>query len=261
MHGLTRRKAAIRGWVGLAAGLALLGTSEAHAQDGASQDGPPQDGPHQDKAAQIAAEAQKAAEDPTKIATKAGVAYADELSVSGSIAVGPKFKFNGRVAKSGQWSIGASYLFPIAILTFTAGKSELDSGVKQDRYSLGGFVPLHQLGLKTGKWMVFVPFGYSYTKSTGEGVVDLDQQDGIPLQISSNSAYIGVFTVRPLNERLTFVGGGNYTRGTHDYSGVAVAGGLSYHLTQADTVALRASYIDNTYGSKQRIGVSYQHEF
>ncbi|MCJ2178116.1 hypothetical protein [Novosphingobium album (ex Hu et al. 2023)] len=203
---------------------------------------------------------EKAAEDPTKIATKAGVSYSDELSVSGSVAVGAKFKFNGRIAKSGQWSLGASYLFPVAILTFAAGRSELDSGVKQTRYSLGGFVPLNQLGLKTGKWLIFVPFGYSHTNSR-QPVTDIDQQDGIPIQISSNSGYVGLFTLRPLNRRLTFMAGANFTRGTHDFSGIAAAGGLSYHLTPNDTVAVRGSYIDNTFGQKKRIGISYQHEF
>ncbi len=203
---------------------------------------------------------EKAAEDPTKIATKVGVAYSDELSASGSIAIGPKFKFNARVAKSGQWSLGASYLLPVAIVTLTAGKSELDTGVLQKRYSIGGFVPLNQLGLKTGKWMLFVPFGYTYTNSR-QPVTDLDQQDGIPIQVSSSSGYLGLFTLRPLGARLTLMAGANYTRGTHGYSGVAAGGGLSYHLTKRDTVALRGSFVHNTFGGKQRVGVSYQHEF
>ncbi|MBT0668174.1 hypothetical protein HT136_07325 [Novosphingobium profundi] len=207
-----------------------------------------------------AAERGKAAEDPTKIATKAGVSYSDELSASGSVAVGPKFKFNGRIAKSGQWSAGASYLFPVAILTLTAGRSELDTGVKQTRLSVGGFVPLSQLGLKTGRWQFFAPFGYSHTKSE-QAVTDLDMQDGIPVSISSDSVYVGLFTIRPLSTRLTLLAGANYTRGSHDYSGIAAAGGLSYHLTGRDTVSVRGSYVHNSFGQKQRIGIAYQHEF
>jgi len=205
-------------------------------------------------------EEEKAAEDPTKISTRVGAAYAGELSASGSLAIGPRFKINGRVARSGQWSLGASYLLPVAILTFAAGRSELDTGVKQTRYSLGGFVPLNSLGLQTGKWQVFVPFGYSYTNSR-QPVTDLDVQDGIPMQISSNSGYVGLFTIRPLTQRMTLMAGGNFTKGTHGFSGYAVAGGVSYHLGPNDTVAVRASHIDNTFGQKQRIGVSYQHEF
>ncbi|MFC0684816.1 hypothetical protein [Novosphingobium clariflavum] len=207
------------------------------------------------------AETEKAAEDPTKIATKLGIAYADELSASGSMAIGPKLKFNARIARSGQWSLGASYLLPVAIVTFMAGRSELDTGVKQTRYSLGGFVPLSQLGLKTGKWLIFVPFGYTYSNSRQGAVTDLDQQDGIPITVSSSSGYLGLFTIRPLTTRLTLMAGANYTRGTHDYSGVAAGGGLSYHLTKQDTAALRGSYVNNSFGTRKRIGISYQHEF
>lgn len=233
-------------------GVLLTGVAQAQGQSG-----PPAPGPAPTPAP---VEAEKAAEDPTKIATRAGIAFSDELSVSGSVAIGPKVKFNGRVAKSGQWSLGASYLFPVAILTFAAGKGELDSGVKQTRYSLGGFAPLAKWGLKTGKWMVFLPFGYTYTKGE-QAVTDIDMQDGIPVQVSSNSGYIGLVTIRPLNQRLTLTAGGNYTKGTKGFSGIAAGAGLSYHLTADDTVALRASYVDNTFGSKQRIGISYQHEF
>ena len=55
--------------------------------------------------------------------------------------------------------------------------------------------------------------------------------------------------------------GANYTRGTNNFSGVAAAAGLSLHLTERDTVALRASYVDNSFGSKKRVGISLQHEF
>ncbi len=207
-----------------------------------------------------AAPAEKSAEDPTKIATKAGAAYSGELSASGSVAFGVKFKVNGRVAESGQWSMGASYLLPVAILTFAAGKGELDTGVEQTRYSLGGFVPLRQLGLDTGRWQLFAPFGYTYTDSR-QAVTDLDQQDGIPIQVSSSSGYVGLFALRPLSERLTLMGGANFTRGTKGFSGVAAAAGLSFHLSGRDTVALRASMVDNSFGQKKRIGISYQHEF
>lgn len=203
---------------------------------------------------------EKAAEDPTKIATKVGIAYAGELSASGSVAIGPKLKLNGRIAESGNWSLGASYLFPVAILTFAAGRSEFESGVEQTRFSLGGFVPLNPLGVKTGKWQLFVPFGYTYTNGKLP-VTDIDQQEGIPIQTSSNSAYVGLFTLRPLNARLTLLAGANLTKGTNDFSGVAAVGGVSYHLTERDTVAFRASYVDNSFGQKSRLGISYQHEF
>ncbi|SNS45690.1 hypothetical protein SAMN06295912_1076 [Sphingomonas laterariae] len=211
-------------------------------------------------AAPAEAQKEKAAEDPTKIATKAGVSYSDELSVSGSVAFGAKFKVNGRVSESGQWSIGASYLFPVAILTFSAARIELDSGVEQTRYSLGGFVPLTELGLDTGKWRLFVPFGYSHTNGK-QPSIDIDQNEGFPTEMSSSSGYVGLFSIRPLNEHITLLAGGNVTNGTNDFSGYSVGGGLSYHLSGRDTVGLSGNYIDNSFGQRKRVSVSYRHEF
>ncbi len=168
--------------------------------------------------------ADKAPDDPTKIVTKAGLSYSDEIAVSGSLAVGTKFKFNGRTTESGQWSLGGSYLFPVTILTFAAGKRELDDGVMQTQYSLGGYVSLAQLGVPSGKWQLFVPFGYQYT--TGEQpVTETDMQDGIPVEASSSSGYVGLFALRPLNRHLSFLASASLSRGTRDYSGTSVYGG------------------------------------
>lgn len=204
--------------------------------------------------------AEKSADDPTKIATKAGVAYSDEFFVSGSLAIGPKFKFNGRVSESGLWSIGASYLFPIAILTFSAGKNEFDSGVEQTRFSIGGFAPLSQLGVKTGEWRFFIPFGYTYTDGHLP-VNDIDQGDGFPVGLSSNSGYVGLFMMRPLSEKFTLTGVANFTKGTNDFSGIALGGGVSYHFTKDDTLGVSASYIDNSFGQDEKLRIFYRHEF
>lgn len=212
-------------------------------------------------ASPVCAQSEKAAEDPTKIATKAGASYSDdEFSVSGSLAVGPRLKFNGRVSESGLWSVGASYLFPVTILTFAAAKNKLDTGVEQTRYSLGGFVPVTQLGLKTGKWILFVPFGYTYTKGKGL-VTDVDQNENLTFEVSSNSGYVGLFVLRPLGPRFTLMAGGNLTKGTHDFSGFALGGGLSYHLRKKDTLRVSASYNDNSFGTKKKLNIAYVHEF
>lgn len=208
----------------------------------------------------FADEAEKSPDDPTKIATKAGISYADEFFVSGSLAVGPKLKFNGRISESGQWSLGASYLFPVAILTFSAAHTDFDSGGDQTRYSLGGFVPLSQLGVKTGKLQVFVPFGYTNTKGH-QPVTDVDQSDSFPIEVSSNSGYVGVFLLRPLNEKFTLMGGGNVSKGTHDFSGISVGGGISYHFTHNDTFGVSASYVDNSFGQNENLRLTYRHEF
>lgn len=205
-------------------------------------------------------EQEKANEDPTKIATKLGIAYSDNLTLSGSLAIGPKAKFNARIHDGGEWSLGASYLFSVAILTFSAAKTEFDNGSVQTRYSLGGFVPLTGLGLKTGRWQLFTPFGYTYTE--GEmSVSDLDLHQTFAVEVSSNSGYVGLFGLLPYNERISFLAGGIVTKGSDNFSGYSAGGGVSYHLTPDDTIALFASYVDNSFGQKQKLGLSYQHEF
>ncbi|MFH5772645.1 hypothetical protein ACHFJ0_00255 [Paracoccus sp. NGMCC 1.201697] len=202
----------------------------------------------------------KAAEDPTKIATKAGVSYSGDATISGSLAVGPKFKFNARISEGGQWSVGASYLFPIAILTFAASKSEFDDGSLQTRYSLGGFVPCKSLGVDTGKWQAFVPFGYTHTDAENS-VTDVELDETIIVEMSSKSAYVGLSGIRPLNDRMTLMAHGVVSKGSDDFSGVALGVGSSYHLTPSDRITAFGRYVDNSFGAKQKLGISYQHEF
>jgi len=210
--------------------------------------------------AQAPSQSEKAAEDPTKIATKLGVAYSDEFAISGSLAFGPVTKVNARITESGQWSLGGSYLFPFAIVTFSAGRNELDSGVTQTHYSLGGFMPITAMGVKTGRWQLFVPFGYTY--NNGElTIADVELGQSMTLEASNNSVYVGLFALRPLSARLTLMGGGIFTRGSDDFSGTALGGGLPYHLSKDDTIGLSAHYIDNSYGSETKAGISYRHEF
>ena len=44
-------------------------------------------------------------------------------------------------------------------------------------------------------------------------------------------------------------------------NGVALGGGLSYHLTRRDTVGANISYVDNSFGTSQKLRFSYRHEF
>jgi hypothetical protein len=206
------------------------------------------------------AQAEKAAEDPTKIATKVGLIYSDEFAVAGSLAFGPVTKVNARISESGQWALGGSYLFPFAIVTFSAGRNELDSGVTQTHYSLGGFMPITAMGLKTGRWQLFVPFGY--TRNNGQiTVADAELGQSMTLEASNNSGYVGLFALRPLSERLTLMGGGLFSRGSDDFSGTALGVGLSMHLSPDDTIGLSAYAIDNSFGSEAKAGISYRHEF
>ena len=203
---------------------------------------------------------EKLAEDPTKVVTRIGAQYSDELTISGSLAFGPAAKINARVSESGQWSLGGSYLFSFGIVNIAAGKNEFDNGSVQTRYSIGGFVPLSTLGLKTGMWQVFTAFGYGYTEGDVASF-DLDISEYVLVPISSNSGYIGLFAFKPLNEKLTFMTVGLGTKGSDDYSGYSVGAGLSYHLSERDTVSGFATYVDNTFGEEEKLTIGYRREF
>ena len=78
-----------------------------------------------------AAAQEKLGDDPTKVTTKIGVKYNDEVSVSGSLAFGPVTKINARVSPSGDFSVGGSYLFRIGIINFAAVQPKNDNGLSQ----------------------------------------------------------------------------------------------------------------------------------
>ncbi|WP_088631606.1 hypothetical protein [Phaeobacter sp. 22II1-1F12B] len=207
-----------------------------------------------------AAAQEKLAEDPTKVVTRIGAQYSDELTISGSLAFGPATKINARVSESGQWSLGGSYLFSFGIVNVAAGKNEFDNGSVQTRYSIGSFIPLSALGLKTGTWQVFTAFGYGYTEGNVASF-DLDISEYVLVPISSNSGYLGLFAIKPLNEKLTFMTVGLGTKGSDDYSGYSVGAGLSYHLSDRDTVSAFATYVDNTFGEEEKLTIGYRREF
>ena len=207
-----------------------------------------------------AAAQEKLGDDPTKVTTKIGVKYNDEVSVSGSLAFGPVTKINARVSPSGDFSVGGSYLFRIGIINFAAGRSTYDDGVTQTNYALGTFVPLNALGLKSGKWLVFGTAGYNDSESN---VTYFDEEVGdfLTVPLSNNSGYLGLFALRPISQTLTLQAGGIVIRGTDDYHGLAIGGGLTSDLSEKNSVTLSASHIDNSYTSDDRVGISLRHEF
>lgn len=81
--------------------------------------------------------ADKLADDPTKVTTKLGVSYAnnfdfndDNYSFSGSYTLGQARKLNVQTnSDASEWKIGDSWLFPVGIVNFNFGKSEYTNGV------------------------------------------------------------------------------------------------------------------------------------
>ncbi len=200
------------------------------------------------------------ADDPTKIITKLGVRYTEDVSISGSVAFGPVTKINASYSETGEWSLGGSYLFNFGIVNVAASHRELDNGTSQTQYSLGTFVPLSALGASTGKWQMFPMAGVNYIEGSS---VDLDTvlSNDLPVATSSKGGYIGVMGLRPLNEKWVFRGVLVGSAGSDNYSGYTIGGGFSYMITKRDRVSAFASYIDNSFGTRDAIGISYSREF
>ena len=200
------------------------------------------------------------ADDPTKIITKLGLSYTEDFRLSGSVAFGPVSKINASYSETGEWSFGGSYLFDFGIVNVAASRKELDNGTSQAQYSMGTFVPLSALGADTGKWQLFPMAGINYIEGSSVDVDSVVNND-IPIATSSKGGYLGVMGLRPLSEKWVFRGVLVGSAGSDSYSGYTVGGGFSYMITKRDRVSAFASYIDNSFGSRELAGVSYVREF
>ena len=99
---------------------------------------------------------EKHPDDPTKVITRVGVSYTNDLTISGSLALDEARKINARTNKdASEWRIGGSWLFDFGILNFNLSRSEYENGGHKNNYSVGTFIPLEKLGVSTGKWKVF----------------------------------------------------------------------------------------------------------
>lgn len=199
-------------------------------------------------------------DDPTRIVTKVGLRYSDDWSVSGSVAFGPVTKINASYSETGEWSLGGSYLFDFGIVNVAASHRELDNGTDQTQYSIGTYVPLAAFGVDTGDWQLFPMAGLNYIEGTS---VDLDVpiDDTVAISTASQGGYLGVFALRPISERWTFLGVLVGSAGSDDFSGYTVGGGVSYLITKRDSISVFGSYIDNSFGTRDAVGISYSREF
>lgn len=203
---------------------------------------------------------EKLSDDPTKVVTKLGVRYTDYGSVSGSIAFGPVTKLNASYSENEDWSLGGSYLFKFGIVNFAASRKSLSGGTKQTQYSVGSFVPLSAFGIQPGGWQLFPMFGVNYTEGQTADV-DLELDDLAFAATSSKGGYLGVLALKPISDDWTFKTVFVGSSGSNNYSGFSFGAGMTYSFTQKDSVSVFASYIDNTYGQREQIGISYKHEF
>ncbi|MFQ3266728.1 MAG: hypothetical protein ACI9VO_000247 [Colwellia sp.] len=158
--------------------------------------------------------------DPTKVLTKIGLSYTDDLSILGSLALDKVRKINARTNfDANEWRLGGSWLFNFGILNLSLSRSEYDNDGHKNNYAVGTFRPLSMLGVDIGKWIVFPMAGFNH--NTGEIVVtdETTLENSIVMQQNtSNVRYIGAKVLWPITEHstlLAFSGGG---LGSNDYS-------------------------------------------
>jgi hypothetical protein len=202
-------------------------------------------------------------EDPTKVITKIGIGYTDNLKVSGSLALDKVKKLNGNINIDGsEWRLGGSWLFDFGILNFSLGLSKYDDGGDKENYSIGTFLPLNVLGVDTGKWMIFPMAGINHNKINRFVEEEADSLDELVMQQNTNNgAYLGSMFLRPLTQQWTvmgFLGGG---LGSDDYSNVWAGGGASYKINDNQSFNLFGFLADDTYGSTSKVTINYTYEF
>ncbi|GAL29796.1 hypothetical protein JCM19239_7056 [Vibrio variabilis] len=101
--------------------------------------------------------------------------------------------------------------------------------------------------------MTFLTGGYNYNDGQ-------TMNDGIIERHSGHSGYIGLFALKPINDKLTAMGVVGTTQGKHSsYWGGA---GASYLINSNNSFNALLVGVDNSlYGSDNRVVVNYRYEF
>lgn len=216
---------------------------------------------------------QKLNDDPTKVTTKAGIAWSDtydlddsNLSFSGSVALDKARKINARInSDASEWRVGGSWLFPIGILNFNFGKNQYTNGATQTNYSVGTFLPLSYFGFSPGGFQIFPMAGYTYNTGEVKGCKRDDTGECISPQFAENlspesnfetitssgsSGYLGVFTLKPLTSELTMIAfaAGSYGSKNEkgdNYQGYFGGLGMGYAITPNLSVNVMSFVMDN----------------
>lgn len=207
---------------------------------------------------------EKNPEDPTKVITKLGVGYTDELVFSGALSLDAVRKINARINEDGsEWRIGGSWLFDFGIVNFDFGRIDYDGDAYKNSYSVGTFIPLTALGVSTGKWQLFPMAGFNHNE--GENYVVAEEpeltDDYVLLPSSSDGGYIGLFALRPLNEQWSFLSILGASKGSNGYSGTWGGLGISYRITDRHSMNTFAFVSDDSYGRVEKISINYTYEF
>ena len=196
-------------------------------------------------------ESEKNLEDPTKIITKFGVGYNGDLTFRGSVGLDETRKLNFSINDNAtEWSAGASWLFPVGIANVYVSGDE-----NRTSYNLGTYVPLSAFKVDTGKWMIFPMAGFSYTQPKD----DVDYMGN--KQLDSYGGYLGVFVLRPINARLSLISWGGGNLGTESYYSYWIGGGLSYRMTNRQSINFIGTASEDTCRTNKKLGANYTYEF
>lgn len=222
----------------------------------------------------IEQEKSKMAEDPTKVVTQVGVSYGgDDLTLSGSLSLGPVNKVNAKVNANGEeWRLGGSWLFDVGIVNVNFGKKEFDDGSSQNNYSIGTFMPLSYFGFEPWGTQLFVMGGYTYNdgdvacdtsvQNCGNDFSMDDMSGDIAFVPSTSSAgYMGVFGLKPINDKWRLLSVAAGSLGSNDYHGYMFALGTGYSITKNQSIAAYGFIQDNSYGQDEQLGISYKYQF
>lgn len=202
-------------------------------------------------------------EDPTKVITRVGFGYTDELTVSGSLALDQTRKINARTNKDlSEWRLGGSWLFDFGIINFNLSRTDYDDGGHKNNYSIGTFLPLNVFGVDTGKWMVFPMAGFNHNSGEIRAEEDPSLFDEVVMvQNTSNGGYLGVMALRPISETWTFMTFGGGGMGSGGYSNVWGGGGFSYKINTQHSFNFFGFISEDDFGSVNKVGMSYTYEF
>lgn len=77
----------------------------------------------------------------------------------------------------------------------------------------------------------------------------------------SHGAYLGAFGVKPLNDKwcvMAFGGGG---AGSNSYSSYWGGAGMSYKLNDTNSINFYGFISEVDFGSSDKVGASYSHQF
>jgi len=206
---------------------------------------------------------EKHQDDPTKVITRLGVGYTDDVTLSGSLALDPVRKLNAKTNKdASEWRFGGSWLFDFGIMNFSMSRSEYDDGGHKNNYSIGTFLPLSALGVDTGKWIVFPMAGINHNQ--GEVVVNDEselQNDVVMVQNTSNGGYLGVMALRPITDHWTVLAFGGAGMGSGGYNNAWLGSGIGYKINKHNSFNFYGFVSEDDFGRISKLGFGYTYEF